>query len=207
MYPGSILFVSINEAMKEDAWGELIRKVKDKPETASVDIGIIASINDEDVKRKYLEQFGIRCGYTVVKSDISAAVKQLTSILNNMNAKGRRKFLRLMTDQGTKATVNIPMNGTFVDGTIKDISVVGFSCIFTDNPILKKNNLFRDIQLRLQTHLLKVEGIVFGVRMEGPVPVYVVIFTQRVDPEVRAKIRTYIQSNLQNKLEEELKTL
>jgi hypothetical protein len=50
-----------------------------------------------------------------------------------------------------------------------------------------------------------VEGVVFGSRMDGNEKVYVVIFTQRIDPEVRTKIRKYIQQNLQNKMDEELK--
>jgi hypothetical protein len=207
-YPDSVVFASINETMKESAWEELIRSIKGSPETASVDIGIIASSNNDDIKQKY-EKFGLSCGYTVIKSDTNEAIKQLANVLDSVNAKGRRKFIRLIMEQGGKATVNIPMDGTFIDGVIKDISVVGFSCVFADTPPsgLKKNGLFRDIQLRLQTYLLKAEGIVFGARMEGPEPLYVLLFTKRVDPSVRTKIRSYIQTNLQNRLEEELKTL
>jgi len=35
--------------------------------------------------------------------------------------------------------------------------------------------------------------------------IYVVLFTQRIDPEVRIKIRKYIQRNLQNKMDFELR--
>jgi hypothetical protein len=50
-----------------------------------------------------------------------------------------------------------------------------------------------------------VEAIVFGSREEGPEKVYVLIFTQRIDPDVRTKIRKYIQHNLQSKMDNELK--
>ena len=96
------------------------------------------------------------------------------------------------------------MNGTFLNGKIKDISVVGFSCTFDEDPNLVKNSLFSDIQIRLQTQLLKTEGIIFGSRMDGDGKTYVILFTQRMDPDVKTRIRKYIQINLQGKMDREL---
>jgi hypothetical protein len=82
--------------------------------------------------------------------------------------------------------------------------VVGFSCVFEEDPKLTKNGLFGDIQVRLQSQLIKAEGIVFGSRMKRKKKVYVLLFSQHVDPSIRTKIRKYIQSNLQHNLEQEL---
>ena len=204
-HPDSILFASINEALKENVWMELIQGLQKKPETASVCIGIIASSNNEEVKRKYMEMLKVHCGYTVIKSDIIAATRQVATILNSANAKGRRKYIRMLIDTEANTTVNLPRNGTYINGIIKDISVVGFSCVFPEDPDLKKNTLFSDVQLRLQSQLLKVEGIVFGSRLDGTEKVYVLLFSQRIDPSVRTKIRKFIQTYLQNKMDEELK--
>ena len=70
---------------------------------------------------------------------------------------------------------------------------------------MAKNTLFQNIQIKLQSMLLKVEGIVFGARMDGPSKIYVILFTKRIDPEIRTKIRKYIQQNLQTKMDAELK--
>ena len=205
LYPESILFASINEVMKESAWEELIRNIMGTQETSGVDVGIIASGIDESIRKKYTEQIKVLCGYTSIKSDFTTAIKQLIICLNNVNAKGRRKYIRMLIDKETNSTVNLPINGTYVNGAIKDISVVGFSCSFADDPSLTKNGLFGDIQLKLQSQLIKAEGIVFGSRMDGSEKVYVFLFTQRVDPSVRSKIRKYIQANLQNRMDKELK--
>jgi len=204
-YPDSIFFASINETMRESAWIELIQLIQKKPETASIDIGLIASSHDENTKRKYSTLLTLKCGYTVVKSDIAEATKQLVMILNNANAKGRRKFIRMIIDKETNATINLPMNGTFITGHIKDISVVGFSCVFPEDSGLKKNSLFEDMQIRLQAQLIKAEGIVFGSRKDGSEENFVLLFTPRLDPAVRSKIRKYIQTYLQHKMDEELK--
>ena len=203
-YPDSIVFASINEGMRENAWEEWIRGVMGSPNTARVRIGIIASGADESIRHKYVEQFKVPCGYTILKADINGVIKQLVAILNSVNAKGRRKYIRAMTDNETNTSVNLPMNGTFVNGNVKDVSVVGFSCSFAEDPELTKNSLFGDIQIRLQSQLLKAEGIVFGSRMDAGEKTYVILFTQRIDPDVRTRIRKFIQSNLQSKMDQEL---
>ena len=204
-YSDSIVFANINEGMKESAWEEWIRGIMFSPDTSSVSIGIITSGAIEFLRRKYVEQLKVACGYTVIKSDISGVLRQLIAILNSVNAKGRRKYIRVLTGNESNVTVNLPMNGTYVNGVIRDISVVGFSCSFKDDPGLIKNKLFPDIQIRLHTQLLKAEGIIFGSRMEGNEKVYVILLTQHVDPGAKAKIRKFIQSNLQGKIESEMK--
>jgi hypothetical protein len=204
-YPGSIVFANINDGISEKEWEAWIRGVMGAPETAGVDIGIVCSGDNENLKRKYLIQVKIKCGYTVLKSDLNPAIKQILEILKAVDAKGRRKYIRATTDQGSTTTANFPINGTFIDGIIKDISVVGFSCVFKDDPGLTKNSLFQDIQIKLQTMLLKAEGIIFGSRTEGETKIYVVLFTQRIDPDVKTRIRTFIQSSLQSRMEAEFK--
>jgi hypothetical protein len=204
-YPNSIVFANIYDGISEKEWESWIRGVMGDPETAGVDIGIVCSGDDENLKRKYLTQVKIKCGYTVLKSDLTPAIRQLVDILKTVDAKGRRKYIRASTEKETNISVNFPVHGTFINGQIKDISVVGFSCAFKEDPGLAKNSLFQDIQIKLQSMLIKAEGIVYGSRMEGETKIYVVLFTQRIDPEARTRIRKYIQSNLQSKLDVEFK--
>ena len=203
-YPDSIVFAHINEGIRESAWEEWIRGVMGDTDLAGVDIGILTFSVDEKLKHKYTEQIKVRCGYTVIKSDLNTVFKQLITILNQVNAKGRRKYIRVLPEKDANTIANLFLNGTYITGLIKDISVVGFSCAFAEDPDLTQNSFFTDIQIRLQTQLLKTEGIVFGSRMDGEQKTYVILFTQRIDQDVKTKIRKYIQSYLQNKIEKEL---
>ena len=204
-YPNSIVFANLNDGMKDSEWEEWIRGVMGSSETEGIDVGVISYETNDELRKKYVDQFKVHCGFTIMKADANAVVKQLIAILNGANAKGRRKYIRVLTDNETNVTVNLPVNGTYVNGSIKDVSVVGFSCHFPDDPKLAKNSLFNDIQIRLQTQLLKAEGIVFGSRIDSGQKTYVILFTQRIDPSVRTKIRNFIQSNLQGKMEADLK--
>jgi len=203
-YKGSVVFVDINEHMKETEWENWITAVKNAPDTKDTYIGIVTANDDEKIKRKYLLTIKV-CGYTVLKFDLDKAIIHLIEILQAVNAKGRRKFIRATITKNQNATLNMAVNGAFVKGQIKDISVVGFSCTLDGNPDISKNTLFKDIQVKLLSSILKVEAIVFGTRTEGYEKIYVLLFTQRIDPDVRIKIRNFIQHSFQSKMDIELK--
>lgn len=204
-HPNSIVFADIDEHMPERDWEAWIRGIMSVPETQSTSVGVISAKDDEALQRKYVNMVKVQCGYTAIKSDINNSIRQICEILKNADAKGRRKYIRAIIESDSVATMNLPMNGTFINGSIKDISVVGVSCTFDNDPGLVKNALFRDIQIKLQGMLLNVEGIVFGSRMDGQSKIYVLLLTQRIDPEVKIKIRKYMQHNLQSKMDAELK--
>jgi hypothetical protein len=204
-FPDSIIFANIDEQMPEPEWETWIRNVMANPALTQIAIGVLSSNNDEVLQRKYINTVKVRCGYIQIKSDIVKPVKQLLEILQILDARGRRKYIRATSDNEALTTINLPYDGQFIKGAIKDISVVGLSCVFTTDPKLAKNSLFHDIQIKLQSNILKTEGIVFGSRKEGDSKIYVIIFTQRIDPNVRTKIRKYIQGNLQTKMDALLK--
>ena len=203
-YPDSIVFVDINEQMTEAEWEAWITSVKSTPDTKNISIAIVTNSDDEKIKRKYLMTVKVS-GYTVLKFDLDKAIMHIIEILQKLDAKGRRKYMRATTKGDSNATLNLPFNGMFVKGYIRDISVVGISCTLDGDPDIPKNTLFKDIQVKLLSSLLKVEGIVYGSRMEGTEKIYVLLFTQRIDPDVRTKVRRYIQQNLQSKMDNKLK--
>jgi len=204
-YPDSVVFVDINEGMDEKQWEAWITAFMESKETKGVSLGIVTTNDDEQIKHKYLKIIKVPCGYTVLKFELDKAIAHIFDVLQAVHAKGRRKYLRATMDRNSNTTINLPIQGMYVKGRIKDISVVGISCTLEEDPEITKNTLIKDIQLKLQSSLLKVEGIVFGSRMSGNEKVYVFLFTQRIDPDVRVKIRKYIQQFLQAKMEGELK--
>jgi len=201
-YKEAVVFINIDEGQPEAEWEKWMGTVT--AATPDVLFGIFTSNSSDDLKEKYLNKLKVSCGYLPLKHDMSKAGETVLETLKVMNIKGRRKYLRASPDRDTIATVNIPYASDYVNGTLRDISTVGFSCIINNNPEIPKNMLQKDIQLKLQSMLLKVEGVVFGSRMEGPDKIYVFLFTQKVDADVRSRIRKYIQQTLQGRMDIEL---
>ena len=203
-YPDSIVFIDIDEGQTEEEWEKWIREVFTNPETEKVSIGIVSYNNDEKLQRKYLMEVGIQCGFIRLKLGLEESVHILLETLKANEAKGRRKYVRANCTWDKMTVANLRLDNKTYIGTINDISVVGFSCTFTDDPRIQKNSLLNDIQLKLRGGLLKIQGIVFGSRMVDSKITYVILFTQKLDDQSRVKIRHYIQIALQMEIDAEL---
>jgi hypothetical protein len=200
-FPDSVVFINIDDGLSEKDWDSWIRMILADPALAQIKIGVLTTSGNEASLKKYTFAMKLPCGYTVVdRSDILKTVKQLYNVLQAVDARGRRKYIRATSENEALTTINIPHNAEYYKGVIKDISAVGLSCSFHVDPDLDKNALCQDMQIKLQSTILKAEGIVFGSRMDGLSKIYVFLFTQRMDPDVRIKIRTYIQATMQAKM-------
>jgi hypothetical protein len=204
-YPDSIVFANIEEKLSPEQWQDWFRQIKNNEATKNVSIGILSVANSDEVRNLYLKTFQVSCGFIPIKADKNTVVKALMDKLNAAEAKGRRKYLRVSTLNDTKASINISLgDNNFINGEIQDISAVGLSCIFPQDPDIKKNSLFSGIQVKLHGALLKAEGIALGSRTEGDRKLYVFLFTKKTDPAVQAKIKTFIQKTLQSRMDFEL---
>ena len=200
-FPDAIVFINLDDGLAEKDWDIWIRAVLNDAALHEVKLGVLSALNNEDKRKKYTQVLRLPCGYTVVdRADVLKTVRQIYALLHAVDARGRRKYIRATSENEALTTINIPRDGDYCKGVIKDISVVGLSCAFQEDPHLDKNTLCQDIQIKLQSTILKAEAITFGSRMDGLVKIYVFIFTQRIDPDVRIKIRAYIQSTLQAKM-------
>jgi hypothetical protein len=205
-YPESIVFVNLDALLPEKEWEMWIRHTLADSSTGSAKFGVLADMYNEQIEKKYTETLKLPCKYTVVsKADPQRTLKRLNNLLIAVEARGRRKYIRAASENNTQMTVNIPYDNFYIKGVIKDISSVGISCIFQSDPELEKNALCKNMQLKLQTTILKTEGIVLGSRMDDLQKIYVFLFTQRVDPDARAKIRSFVHQVLQERMDRLLK--
>jgi len=201
-YTDSIVFVNLDEGMRETEWEKWIHTLMSA--LPNVGVGVFSSNSDEKIREKYIDILHIKCGYYNSKLDMSKTTVLILAVLEEMNVKGRRKYLRANTESESVATINMPVTSGFINGAIRDVSVVGVSCTFEGDIELHKNELLKDVQVRLQTMLLKVEAVVFGSRLDGHEKIFVLLFTQRVDPDVKVKIRKYVQQSMQHKIDNEI---
>jgi len=201
-YSDSVIYINIDEKMPSQEWEKWIGGILTV--CPNLKIGIFSNNNEDEFREKFVQQNHVTCGYIFQKVDMTKAVSVVLDKMNELNIKGRRKYLRASTEREANATINIPYGGEFLHGMIKDISTVGFSCVFDQAPTLAKNSLIKGIQLKLQTNLLNVEAVVYGSRDENEQKIFVMLFTQRVDSDVRSRIKKYIQGNIQNKMDVEI---
>jgi hypothetical protein len=200
-FPGSVIFIDIDQVIGEKDWESWIRDVLQAGDLKDIRLGILTANRNDALQNKYANMLHLPCGYTMIHRDLNITIAQIISILNANNAKGRRKFLRTSVEHEAQTMVNFPLANEFISGTIKDISTAGFSCSFADDPEIAKNTPFSNVQIKLKHIILNVETVIYGSRTEGDLKVYVALFTERLSPDSKTKIRKYVQTNLQAKID------
>jgi hypothetical protein len=200
-FPESVVFVNTNNSLPETEWEVWIRRALADTDMAGSKFGVLAESHDERQQKTYIEALKLPGGYTVInKTAPQKTLGQLNGILTCLGARGRRKYVRAVSDNVVQMTVNIPHNGSYIEGKIGDISPAGISCTFQKDLILEKNTLCENMQIKLRSTILKAEGVFFGYRDDGMKTIYVFLFTRRVDLETRARIQFFIQNLLQERM-------
>jgi hypothetical protein len=200
-FPGSLVFIDIDQIIGEKEWEGWIREAMKADDLADIRIGVLTANRSDILQNKYAHMLRLPCGYTMIHRDLHITVTQVLAVLDTNEAKGRRKYLRATTEDEGRAVVNFPLGGRFISGSIRDISSAGFSCAFNEDPEFTKNSAFSNVQIKLRHTILNVETVIFGSRMEGIAKTYVALFTDRISPDSRVKIRKYIHGNLQAKMD------
>ena len=90
-WPGSIVFVNIDEGLRELQWEAWIRHLIDAPETASTRLGIMTYNPNPELAHKYLMELMIPCGFIQLKLGLAEGKRIILKTLEANEARGRRR--------------------------------------------------------------------------------------------------------------------
>ena len=201
VYPETIFFINIDAVQSEEEWELFLSKTKKlKP---GLLLGVFSFKISEPARiSHYVMDLGVSCGFIQLKQGVQASSDMMLKILEANEARGRRKYLRYKCE-GAQATLNLRIEDNQVNGRIRDISSVGMAFVLESRDALVKNQLIKNIQLRLKGVLVNTNGVIMGSRSENVQTVYVLLFQSQDIQSVREKIHSYIQNALQKEFEEE----
>ncbi len=203
-HPSSLLFINIDDGLKEPEWEKVIKEIQGDQSTQGVGLGILTYNDNKELAQKYLMEFGLACGFITLKLGLEQSKNILMKTLEANEARGRRKYIRVICPPGT-AEFNVKISGDLYSGTIVNISSVGMAIKFSNAKDLREGSRIPDIQLMLKGMRLMVTGIVVLKRpMEGGGEVLVMMFDPMGLGMVKEKIYTYILRTLQGEAEKML---
>ncbi len=207
-YSDSLLFINIDEILNETEWFEYVTSIIENEAYKGVQIGILTYNENEELAKKYLIDLSVPCGFIQLKLGKDQSRNIILKTLEVNESKGQRKYVRASSNNTKKSTFNVKIGNELRTGYVNDISSVGMSCVFDAEVGLSKNAILRNMQLKLNGKLILADGIVFGSRkIDEKTLSYVVMFTNSVSDDSKAKIHAYIGSSLQANLNDELKEL
>jgi hypothetical protein len=200
-FPRSILFINIDQGLSEKEWEAYIRGIQENPAIKESRLGILSYNTDQKLMQKYLMDLGIPCGYIQLKLGLQASTNIILAALQANEARGRRQHIRAFCGDDSYATMNYkgPENIMYY-GKLMDISSVGIAVKF-DQPItLPANSLLRNIQLKLRSSLIMIDGILMGLRTADP-RVRVILFASQMNQDDKLAIHHYIKQRIQHSLD------
>jgi len=195
-FPGSIMFINIDEGLKEKEWEAYIRNIQENPLTKDTRLGIMSYNQDRDLMRKYLMEMAIPCGYIQLKLGLQESTKIILSALEANEARGLRKCIRADCEDDISSTLNYRVDSELFHGNILDISSAGIAAKFQKFATLPTGSLLREVQLRLRGGLVMVDMILMGQR-QGDRQTYILLFGPKMSKEDKLVIHRYIKHCLQ----------
>ncbi|MFW6234002.1 MAG: PilZ domain-containing protein [Spirochaetota bacterium] len=206
-YPGSIVFVNIDERIRGDSWEEWIARLLSTEATRSVRVGVLSYNDDPALAQYYLMELSVPCGFIKLKLGLKESAKILLTVLEANEARGKRRFVRAAIPSSSTARFNVRMAGALYRGDIADISVAGMACIFEEQVDIAVGDSVRDIQLNLRGRNVTVTGTVAGTRTVDGRQLFVLMFEQASDDRIRQKLHDFIHVTLQSEMDRKLQNI
>jgi hypothetical protein len=147
-FPGSFLFINIDERLEEAEWETYIREIRGNPELQT-QLGILSYDADRELMEKYLMDIMIPCGYIQLKQGTKESARIIRGALTANETKGRRQNFRAVCEEGS-GTLSFKGKFGTISGTILDISVTGFAARIENGYPPDKNTRLQNVQLKLR---------------------------------------------------------
>ena len=200
-FPDSIMFVNIDEGLRESEWEQYMKGVMCDPKTKGSRMGIMSYNQDKDLMRKYLMELAIPCGYIQLKLGLVESTKIIITALEANEARGRRKCIRADCHDDINASVNYKGDTGVYRGRLMDISVSGVAVKFDDIVNMPVNSQLKSVQLRLRGGLVLSDMILMGQRHDDK-RVCILLFGSKLSNDDKYVIHRYIKMCLQKYIDQ-----
>lgn len=200
--PNCLVFVNIDEGQDEAVWRGWIRATREALPPGHAGFGALTLQPNEDKRAAYLMDVGVECGFITVTQSAGKTADILVKTLEANEARGRRRYVRAAC-QADEGDFNYQGDAGTVRGTLRDLSAVGMSAVFTEGGTPKPGTLIKDLQLNLKGIRLRLSGVVLGGReSQNEGSIRVIMFDPKtLDDEKRTKLRGFVRKILQARMD------
>ena len=195
-FPGSIMFINIDEGLSEPQWESYIRSIQNDPSTSESRLGIMSYNQDKNLMQKYLMDISIPCGYIQLKLGIHESTKIILAALEANEARGRRRSIRADCQDDINSTMNYKSETGMYHGNILDISSMGMAVKIDKIDALPPNAVLRQVQVKLRGGLFLTDMVLMGKRRDS-MNEFILLFDPKMSKEHKAVVYRYVKICLQ----------
>jgi hypothetical protein len=191
-FPDAILFVNLDDGLDEAGWLDYVKGLR--AEAPAVGIGVITLNDDPELRKHYLMDLQVQCGFIILKIGASKTAEILAKTLEANEARGRRKFVRALCPPGTGQCA-MDHEGATLRAELTDLSSAGMAIRLDGGASVKVGSVLRDISLVIKGQRLQASGVVVAKRAgeDGTESVHVVMFDPgSLDEARKEKLKTLV---------------
>ncbi|MCL2601669.1 MAG: PilZ domain-containing protein [Treponema sp.] len=203
-YPGSTMFINIDEYLEEKEWESYIRSIQEDPRTKSSRLGIISYNHDQQLMEKYLINLSIPCGYIQLKLGLKESTRIMIKVLQANEAReGPCKF-RVSCEQEKSSTFNYQGYWGIYRGKLLELSASGIAVRFEKTGYFYPGTVLQGVQLKLHGKIIITDMTIVGQRRDDE-HVYILLF-QNLSFDHRFAVFRYMKHCMEKKIEGALST-
>jgi hypothetical protein len=200
-YSDSIVFINIDKKIRDLNWESYIQELLNDSVMRKLKFVLLTYSYDMKLGKKYLMDFNLHNEVIQLKIGFDKSRDIILKVLDENEARGRRKYVRAICMEPERATFNIYLFGKYFSGRIIDICSASMTCVFVEKPKISEDTVLEDIQLQLKGALIKTSGIVRTLRENINSKVFVIEFIPHLDGKNKIQLCNFIHYYLQKYLE------
>ena len=198
-HPYSIALIYVDSQLSLSRWFNFICSFKADQALSTINLGIMTSKMTSAERGAFLTKAPIDCGIINLNSSLNGVIHEVLEILERLNAKGIRKYVRSDCMQDPKAVIFWTNQGQVHQMKIVDISVVGAAVKYPiQNGLLTQKGAFlENITLVLAKRQIDLAARVYAVKIAQDSITLILLF-ENPSKEAMTAIRSYASAMLQH---------
>ncbi len=199
--PDSILFISPERPLKQVGWRNFIKTVNQDVYFGETAVGLLLKGYTENMIIEFTSGMKLEAGIIQIKDDddeSGAAFQSIVKVLDKLNAKGMRQYVRANCIGDPKSQVYWLEGSIMHKLNIMDISSVGLALLLPAKNYAKMANLksIPDAKMSIKDKQVSIPLDVYTIKQAGQNYVIVAMFQMGTNKEVLALIRDYVSDQL-----------
>ena len=201
--PDSILFINLDAQLTVSGWFNYVRTFDREDVLQTIKVVVMS----ERIKASDINIFNkfAHLPYEVIdfNEGIEGVAKQIEKIIVDLNAKGKRQYVRASLAHDKDASLFWNHGSKMHQLKLLDISSVGMAVrcpAVLENQIIAKNFLLQDVTMRLGTKQVVVEAVIYGIKQTPEGTLWILLLLPSTAPSIREEIRAYVSKTIEEKM-------
>ena len=207
--PDSICYINMDVDLRPEGWINFVQSFEKDDVLSTIYIGVTSERTSKTAREDFATQCTLPAGFIQTTSATPDATKIVAHILEMVNAKGQRKYVRASCTTDKNATVTCDAGGKYLTFRLQNISSVGLACLVPDSDAenFQEKSILRNTPLTLGKTQLLCSAVIYAIKRDVQYATMILLFMKGTTNDLKNIIRQYIFDLHQNILDTQLAEL